>query len=542
MVRVKSVHVGMLMASLAWGVVLADPNPQPATVSVDFAQVRIAGNEVLLDGPAEWIRDVKQTAGRFDPDLQAWIASTNLAYGQGRLVARLDRAKLPADLSLTLVYDEKPGTDFVVQLWDDEDRIVSLDLFSNIIIAGREAQTDTFIISLAEHPSASQIVIRRLSGEVRIYGFVLMPVACEVPATPCDEAELAVQLGNQLSPDNSLVREANRIADSQQKELDWKSHEVQSPVPLSAVNAVGQDALLYKDYPVFVPSADRIAGQVLFATSGTALPFISEGVRRLNLYHAEALGEVMAPDSDGVRDYLLEEGVPIGIMSIPLSVADREKFYRDHAYHLIETPVALDAIQVLVNADNPLAEITIPQLDAIFSTTLLAGETEFIRTWDGLGLYGDWAGKPIELFGGFPTYGTTRVFQNLVLQGGEYRPDLMGGEVKFGVARSVTSKRYAMGFGTLHPPPPGVKSLAIARNSGQTAYLPTASAVYGGEYPLTRYFYLYVNAPSPDRMDPVVREFVNLLFSLEGQTLIAKSGSLPLHADEVRKARHLLGL
>src|SRR5690606_3515715 len=138
--------------------------------AVDFAKVTISGNQVVPSDAIEWIEEITQHAGTLVPGEGAWLASGDLIKGQGRLTIRLNRELLAADLALTLVYEESDGADFIVQLWDAEDRIVALVLFSNIITAGREARTDTFIIPFINYPTESQIGVRRIEGEVRIYG------------------------------------------------------------------------------------------------------------------------------------------------------------------------------------------------------------------------------------------------------------------------------------------------------------------------------------------------------------------------------------
>jgi len=72
--------------------------------------------------------------------------------------------------------------------------------------------------------------------------------------------------------------------------------------------------------------------------------------------------------------------------------------------------------------------------------------------------------------------------------------------------------------------------------------LPEAEAIYSGKYPLQRMFFAYVAAPSFDQAGPFTREFMNLLLSDVGQTLVARAGSLPLSAAEVEQERARLGL
>jgi phosphate transport system substrate-binding protein len=480
-----------------------------------------------------------------DADRQSWVAAKDQAFGQGRLAIRLNRSELPADLALTLIYEETPDSDFVVQLWDDQGRIVAVDLFSNIITAGREAKTDTFIIALGEYPTATQIVLRRLTGEVRIYGFVLSPVACEVPVVSCDSQELALQLGNQLNPANPLVIEANRIARVQLKELAWSGHSVQQPVDPSAANEFARIALANPDYPEFSPSSAPLSGQVMLPLSATALLALQSCARLLNAFQPGAIVELPTglSSADSLRS-LMEGITPVALMSIPMTVGERERFFRLRGYHITEAPVALDPIQIYVHPENPIRKVTIPELDAIFGTELRAGGERLLRVWGDLGLGGDWQDRSIVTWGGTLVTGTARIFSKLVLQDGPFRSDLKNDELRryLGVLEHVALDHGAIGFSNAQHQHPGVKRLAVASHTGRPAYDPNPENVYGGRYPLTRALYLYIDLSPANRLDPVVKEYLNLIFSRQGQERFALGNQAPLPADEVIKTRKKLGL
>ncbi len=57
----------------------------------------------------------------------------------------------------------------------------------------------------------------------------------------------------------------------------------------------------------------------------------------------------------------------------------------------------------------------------------------------------------------------------------------------------------------------------------------TLNQVRTARYPLTRYMYIYINYPSSNPLNPVIREFLRYALSREGQTAIEQEGvSLPL--------------
>ena len=84
--------------------------------------------------------------------------------------------------------------------------------------------------------------------------------------------------------------------------------------------------------------------------------------------------------------------------------------------------------------------------------------------------------------------------------------------------------------------------MALSPQTGLPAYAPTPKDIYAGRYPLSRSLYLYVDAASPDQINPIDRELLNILYSKSGQELFARSKQAPLPAAQVREIRARLGL
>ena len=56
-----------------------------------------------------------------------------------------------------------------------------------------------------------------------------------------------------------------------------------------------------------------------------------------------------------------------------------------------------------------------------------------------------------------------------------------------------------------------------------------------GKYPLSRFLYLYVNKAPGKPLDPLVKEYLKLILSKEGQEVVVKDGYLPLSAGLVKE-------
>src|SRR5438093_5143254 len=87
-----------------------------------------------------------------------------------------------------------------------------------------------------------------------------------------------------------------------------------------------------------------------------------------------------------------------GPMSRPMKPTEVDQFEKKFGYKPTAVSVAVDALAVFVNKDNPIQCLTLQQVDAIFSKTRKGGMDKDIVNWGDLGLTGEWANKPISLY------------------------------------------------------------------------------------------------------------------------------------------------
>ena len=90
-----------------------------------------------------------------------------------------------------------------------------------------------------------------------------------------------------------------------------------------------------------------------------------------------------------------------------MQVDERQLFIARYGYAPLAVPVAMDALVVVVNQDNPLPSISQPQLDALFSVTRLCGAQQVPQRWGDVGLHtANWATRSIQRFGRNSASGT----------------------------------------------------------------------------------------------------------------------------------------
>jgi phosphate transport system substrate-binding protein len=213
------------------------------------------------------------------------------------------------------------------------------------------------------------------------------------------------------------------------------------------------------------------------------------------------------------------------------------------------------AMAIYVNAGNPVSRLTLTQLDAIFSRDRRRGFPHDISTWGQLGLTGEWADKPIHLYGmsinnqyGYP-HGFAYFMMVRMMDNGEFKPGLVqvpdtstgpGKNYAFvEVVRDVATDRYGMGYAGFEFRTAGVKTLAIAEDASSPFYAGTQEEVAHRYYPLTMSKCLAANREPGRPLEPVAREFLRYVLSREGQEAVAHDpgGSLPLPAAFAEEER-----
>jgi phosphate transport system substrate-binding protein len=260
-------------------------------------------------------------------------------------------------------------------------------------------------------------------------------------------------------------------------------------------------------------------------TMNNLMTLWSEGFKKfypnVNL-QVEGKGSSTAPPA------LIAGTAQFGPMSRKMKQQEIDEFEKVFGYKPTEMRTALDALAVYVNKDNPITGLTVPQVDAIFSKTRAGGYKSDIKIWGDVGLTGEWASKPISLYGRNSASGTYGYFKEHALYKGDYKDTVKEQPGSASVVQGVTEDRYAIGYSGIGYITSGVKAVPLAKNEQDTFHSADMENVMSGKYPLARFLYVYINKQPGKEMDPLVREFLKFVFSKEGQEVVIKDGYLPL--------------
>jgi phosphate transport system substrate-binding protein len=325
--------------------------------------------------------------------------------------------------------------------------------------------------------------------------------------------------------------------------------------------------------PAYKPQV-KIAGSIRIVGSElkNATDQLAAGFRK---FHPEArVSTNFMTSSEGGIAGLYCGISDVAPMGDDAKITDMMPFYNTFGYMPTEISVAtggsekrgsLWAWAIVVNKDNPLDEISVEELERVFGSERTGGwelvnnnylyTAKFarsadlnIRTWDQLGLKGEYAGKAIDTFGytapGFQIYFERNWFHWVHKWNGNFReyveakqttPDAAGAAVASErPLEDLSGNKYAIGIaGLMHVKNyPNVKVLRISRKKGDAAVALTPDNVASRTYPLIRDAFFYVNKAPGQPLDPKVREFMRFVLSREGQEIMARVGYYyPLNAE-----------
>lgn len=194
------------------------------------------------------------------------------------------------------------------------------------------------------------------------------------------------------------------------------------------------------------------------------------------------------------------------------------------------TPQRTTAQVIFVHPDNPVRQITLAQLRAIF------GEHPTITRWGQLGAEGSWTDRPINIYMPPPASPNAMSMQISVLDGRGWDTSARPGSIAE-TANALAGDQAGIGFGGMEEGVPGLKTLAVAEATDRPAIAPDYEAVSTGRYPLSRYMYIRLTRKPGRALPSHQREFLRYILGRQGQNAIVASGYFPLTETELRAER-----
>lgn len=227
---------------------------------------------------------------------------------------------------------------------------------------------------------------------------------------------------------------------------------------------------------------------------------------------APQLAEEFKAQHEGVTFEIAAEGSSTGIAAIIDGTADIGMSSREvkgievskaRAGGVIFNPIVIgfDGIAVIVNAANPLDELSLDNVERVFT-----GE---VTDWSAIG------GNPSEIsvYTRNTSSGTYVAFKEMAMSKRDYGSlsQKMAGNEQ--IASEVAKNPHGVGYvGLAYIDVPGVKVLKI------DGVVPSAETIKSKEYAISRPLYFYTNGK---KLTGLVAQFVDFTLSAEGQKIVA---------------------
>jgi phosphate transport system substrate-binding protein len=274
-----------------------------------------------------------------------------------------------------------------------------------------------------------------------------------------------------------------------------------------------------------------VSGNVSSIGSDSLNNLMTLWAEQFNKFYPNAKIQIEGKGSSTAPPALISGTAQLGPMSREMKGTEIDQFEKRYGYKPTAMRTSVDALAVFVNKDNPIKCLTLTQVDAVFSKGRRAGYKEDIKTWGQLGLTGDWASRPISLYGRNSASGTYGFFKEHALKNGDYKDEVKEQPGSASVVQGLTVDRFAAGYSGIGYATAGVRAVPLAAKDGDKCHEATPDEAYSGNYPLSRFLYVYINKAPGKPLDPVTREFVRLILSKEGQEIVVKDGYFPIPAQ-----------
>lgn len=288
--------------------------------------------------------------------------------------------------------------------------------------------------------------------------------------------------------------------------------------------------------------ASGVSGNLSSIGSDTLNNLMTLWAEEFNKFYPNVNVQIQGAGSSTAPPALTEGTAMLAPMSRGMRQSEIQEFEARFGYQPTELPVAVDMLAVYVNRDNPIESLSLPQVDAIFSATRRCGYDSDITRWGQLGLTGAWENRDFALYSRNAVSGTYGFFKDNAMCGGDFKSSINEQPGSSSVVQGVTESINGIGYSGIGYRTSGVRVLPLAATEGGEVFEATAENAATGDYPLSRYLYVYINKHPNRELDPLTREFVKMLYSKQGQEVVDRDGFVTVPAVVAERVLSQLGI
>lgn len=274
-------------------------------------------------------------------------------------------------------------------------------------------------------------------------------------------------------------------------------------------------------------------------TMNNLMTLWSEGFKKM---YPAVTTEIEGKGSATAPTALIAGTANFGPMSRTMKDKEIDEFEKQFGYKPTAVPTSIDMLAVFVHKDNPIQGMTLAQVDAVFSKTRKLGAEKDVVVWGDLGLTGEWADKPISLYGRNSASGTYGYFKEHAVGKGDFKDSVKEQPGSSSVVQSIASDKYAIGYSGIGYITADVRAVPLAKDAKSKMIEAVPENAYSGQYPMARFLYVYINMKPGTQLDPLRKEYLRYILSKQGQEDVVKDGYFPLTAKIVADSLKTIGV
>jgi phosphate transport system substrate-binding protein len=294
-----------------------------------------------------------------------------------------------------------------------------------------------------------------------------------------------------------------------------------------SASAFGQALQVDPALPDYKP-ASGVSGNMKSIGSDSLNNLMALWAEGFRSFYPNVQIEIEGKGSGTAPPALIGGNAQFGPMSRPMKSAEIQEFEKRYGYPPTAIRGAVDALAVYVHKDNPIKCLSLQQVDAIFSKTRNGGHPRNITTWGDVGMTGEWASRPISIYGRNSASGTYGYFKEVALFNGDYKDEVKEQPGSSTVVQGVASDIAGIGYSGVGYKTADVRSVPLKTEADGECFDALAEHAVSGDYPIARFLYIYVNKNPNEKLDPVRGEFIRFVYSKQGQEAVVRDGYFPV--------------
>lgn len=279
----------------------------------------------------------------------------------------------------------------------------------------------------------------------------------------------------------------------------------------------------------YVP-VEGLKGKIILSGSTTMNDLEHRWTRNLKSLQPELELSVTADGSEAALKSLANDPKLVIGVSRPVDEADLKFLQAGMCKEPVAIVIGLEALAVVVHAKNPLDRITPETIKAIFAAD--KDGLPSAKTWLDVGVSGDFAPRPIQIYERDENSGTSVFLSRFILSGASLSKPFQVCDSNNEVCSRIGHDQNGVGLADIHTSYTSIRRLPVLMNGVVTEA--TEENVLLGRYPLIRPLLLVLDKREM-RDDNKLREsIVRYALSRDGQVAVMGAGFFPLDSGFIK--------